>query len=183
MVSRIYELRRNGCSVAVCNHDIDGKQVSGFPSSYSKSRLIEFGRFAQENARKKKTKAATFDFLGFTHYCSTSRNGKFRVKRKTSRKKFRKKCKEMNALLKEIWHWDLKLIVKKLNQILDGYNHYYGITDNYIWLLKFRRYVMKRLFYWLNHRSQKTSYTWEGFAEMMKIFPIVKPKIYVSVYA
>ena len=47
-----------------------------------KSRLIGFGRYAQENAKKRGKKAATFDFLGFTHYCSKSRNGRFRVKRK-----------------------------------------------------------------------------------------------------
>ena len=52
------------------------------------------GGFAQQDASEKGTKAATFDFLGFTHYCSTNKSGKFRVKRKTSRKKFKKKCKE-----------------------------------------------------------------------------------------
>lgn len=60
------------------------------------SRLIEFGRYAQENAKKRGKKATTFDFLGFTHYCSG--NDRFRVKRKTSKKK----CKEMNRLIQEI---------------------------------------------------------------------------------
>ena len=63
----------------------------GLQLEESKSRLIEFGRYAQENAHRRGGKAETFDFLGFTHYCSQSRNGKFRVKRKTSRKKYRKK--------------------------------------------------------------------------------------------
>jgi len=148
----------------------------------SKSRLIEFGRYAQENAHKRGRKAETFDFLGFTHYCSESRNGKFRVKRKTSRKKFRKKCKEIHVLLKEIRHWDVKRIVGKLNRILVGYNHYYGITDNYHALEKFRGFVIRRLYYWLNRRSQKSSYTWKGFRELLKGFPIVEPRIYVSVY-
>lgn len=154
----------------------------GLQLEESKSRLIEFGRYAQENAHRRGRKAETFDFLGFTHYCSQSRNGRFRVKRKTSRKKFRKKCKEIHALLKEIRHWDVKLIVGKLNRILVGYNHYYGITDNYHALEKFRGFVIKRLYYWLNRRSQKTSYTWDGFRELLKVFPIVEPKIYVSVY-
>ena len=48
-----------------------------------KSRLIEFGRFAEENRRRKgKGKPETFTFLGFTHYRSRSKNGKFRGKRK-----------------------------------------------------------------------------------------------------
>lgn len=154
----------------------------GLQLEESKSRLIEFGRYAQENAHKRGRKAETFDFLGFTHYCSESRNGGFRVKRKTSRKKFRKKCKEIHALLKEIRHWDVKRIVEKLNRILVGYNHYYGITDNYRALEKFRGFVIRRLYYWLNRRSQKSSYTWEGFRELLKVFPIVEPRIYVSVY-
>lgn len=59
----------------------------GLEMEESKSRLIKFGRYAQKEAQMAGKKAETFDFLGFTHYCSTSRNGKFRVKRKTSRKK------------------------------------------------------------------------------------------------
>lgn len=72
----------------------------GLEMEESKSRLIKFGRNAQKETQEAGKKADTFDFLGFTHYCSTSRNGKFRVRRKTSRKKFRKKCKEIHALLK-----------------------------------------------------------------------------------
>ncbi|RAZ28321.1 RNA-directed DNA polymerase, partial [Klebsiella oxytoca] len=56
------------------------------------------------------------DFLGFTHYCSKSRNGRFRVKRKTSKKRFAKKCKEMYRLIQKIRNWPLREITKKLNQ-------------------------------------------------------------------
>ena len=63
----------------------------GLSLEEEKSRLIEFGRFAErDRAAKGQGKPETFDFLGFTHYCSKSRNGKFRVKRKTSSKKFSK---------------------------------------------------------------------------------------------
>jgi len=67
----------------------------GLSLEEEKSRLIRFGRFAQKDAKLEGKKADTFVFLGFTHYCSTSRSGKFRVKRKTARKKFAKKSKEM----------------------------------------------------------------------------------------
>lgn len=155
----------------------------GLSLEEEKSRLIEFGRFAQENAKKRGKKAETFDFLGFTHYCSTSRNGKFRVKRKTSRKKFRKKCKEMNVLIRDMRCVPVKDIIKKLNQILAGYYHYYGITDNIHKLRDFQLKTRKLLYYWLNRRSQKKSYTWEGFGEMLKVYPLAEPRIYVSVYA
>ena len=95
-----------------------------------KSRLIEFGRYAKERCGKAGTKSSTFTFLGFTHYCSKSRNGRFREKRKTSKKKFAKKCREVNLLLVKMRTCRLKEIIAKLNQILTGYYHYYGITDN-----------------------------------------------------
>lgn len=164
-------------------HLIKRMEHFGLELEKEKSKLIEFGRFAQRDAHSRGTKAATFIFLGFTHYCSTSKNGKFRVKRKTSRKKFSKKCKEIHVLLAEIRHRPVKEIINKLNQILTGYFHYYGITDNSKSIANFRNRVTKSLFYWLNRRSQKKSYTWEGFNEMLKVYPLVKSKIYVSVYA
>jgi len=155
----------------------------GLSLEEEKSRLIEFGRFAQRNAQSRGTKAATFDFLGFTHYCSKSRNGKFRVKRKTSRKKYRKKLKEVRAYIKANRDMSVKAMIAKINRILIGYYHYYGITDNSKSLENFRHQVQRSLFYWLNRRSQKRSYTWEGFREMLKVYPIAPPRIYVSVFA
>ena len=77
----------------------------------------------------------------------------------------------------------LKDIVKKLNQILVGYYHYYGITDNGRSLAVFRYEVLKSLFYWLNRRSQKRSYTWASYLEMIdNAYPLARPKIYVSIY-
>lgn len=155
----------------------------GLSMEEEKSRLIEFGRYAQERAEKRGEKAATFDFLGFTHYCSKSRNDKFRVKRKTSRKKFRKKCKEINVLMKRMRHNKARHIIRKLNQILTGYYHYYGITDNSRSIHNFYDRVRRLLFYWLNRRSQRRSYTWEGYEELLRCYPLAKPKIYVSIFA
>ncbi len=155
----------------------------GLSLEEEKSRLLEFGRFAAENRELAgKGKPETFNFLGFTHYCSKSRNGKFRVKRKTSRKKFAKKSREINRKLCQMRTLPVPVIIFKLNQILTGYYHYYGITDNSKSLNNFYYTVRKRLFYWLNRRSQKKSYSWEGFNEMMKAYPLKRPRIYVSIY-
>ena len=149
----------------------------------NKTRLIEFGRFAIENRRKRgEGKPETFTFLGFTHYCSVSAKGRFRVKRKTSKKKFAKKCRELNITIREMRTMKLTDIIFKLNQILIGYYHYYGITDNYRGIASMKDKIERMLFYWLNRRSQKKSYTWEGFHELLKRFPLAKPKIYVRIY-
>lgn len=155
----------------------------GLELEMSKSRLIEFGRYAEENRKcREEGKPETFTFLGLTHYCSHSKSGNFRVKRKTSKKKFAKKCKEVHRLISSIRHWTLRLIITKLNQILVGYYHYYGITDNFRAIDSFYYKVRCSLFYWLNRRSQKISYTWKAFNDMLKVYPLTKPRIYVSIY-
>lgn len=154
----------------------------GLELEEDKSRLIEFGRNAGRQREKDGKKPETFTFLGFTHYCSQSRNGKFRVKRKTSRKKFAKKCKEVHRKIAEMRTLPLSRIIKKLNEILVGYYHYYGITDNYKGITDFCFRVRKSLYYWLNRRSQKKSYSWESFNAMLKEYPLARPKIYVSIY-
>lgn len=155
----------------------------GMTLEENKTRLIEFGRYAEERCARKGRKPQTFTFLGFTHYCSHGRNGRFRVKRKTSRKKFTKKCKEVHRVIREMRTQRLAVIMKKMNQILVGYYHYYGITDNIDSLKNFRYQMQKSLFKWLNRRSQRKSYTQEQFAEMLKAYPLAAPKIYVNIYA
>ncbi len=165
-----------------------GKRMEHFGLSLEKekSRLIEFGRYAESNRRRTGSgKPETFTFLGFTHYCSHAKSGKFRVKRKTSRKKFNKKLKEMHALLRDmvvVHGLPIKDVVKKLNQILIGYYHYYGITDNSEMLSNFKFRVTQILFKCLNRRSQKRSYYWDEFNDLLRDFPLARPKIYVSIY-
>lgn len=154
----------------------------GMTIEETKSSLIEFGRYAEERCGRKGEKPGTFTFLGFTHYCSHGRNGRFRVKRKTSRKKFRKKSKEVHRKIREMRTKPIKAIIKKLNEILVGYYHYYGITDNIQSLSNFRYRAMKSLYKWLNRRSQKKSYNWNGFNDLLKVYPLATPRIYVNVY-
>lgn len=155
----------------------------GLELEESKSRLIEFGRYAEINRKRRgECKPETFDFLGFTHYCSRSRKGYFRVKRKTSKKKFRAKLKLFTEWVKQNRTLRKKELMEKLNIKLAGYYRYYGITDNFKAMDKFWRKIIRAVFIWLNRRSQRKSYTWERFYDMLKHYPIVRPKIYVSVY-
>ena len=164
----------------------DRMEHFGLTLEKEKSRLIEFGRFADENSKKRNgKKPETFTFLGFTHFCSHSRNGQFRVKRKTSRKKFNKKLKEMAKEIRErviVLGLPIKDIIIWLNQVLTGYFHYYGITDNSEMLSTFRFRIMQLLYKNLNRRSQRRSLTWDGFNDILKDFPLVKGRIYVSIY-
>jgi group II intron reverse transcriptase/maturase len=149
-----------------------------------KTRLVEFGRFAEENRKERgEGKPETFDFLGLTHYCSKSRKGKFRVKRKTARKKYRTKLAEMNQWLKQNRQKRLKDLTDELNLKLRGHYQYYGVTDNSVCIGNFLYETKRMLFKWLNRRSQRPSYTWDGFNEMMRIFPLARPRIYSNIYS
>ena len=149
-----------------------------------KTRLIEFGRFAYSNAeRKGKRKPETFDFLDFTHYCSINRNGKFRVKRKTSKKKFKQIVQEYKIWIKTNRHKPLKEIMATTNKKLIGHYNYYGITDNYKMTCKYLYCILKLLYKNLNRRSQKKSYTRSSFGMMTKAFNVPMPVIKVNIYA
>ena len=152
----------------------------GLQLAEDKTRLIKFGRFTEGNC--KIGKPETFDFLGFTHYCSKSRDGRFRVKRKTARKKFKSKIKEFKIWLKENIRLKVKDLIFRINIKLRGHYQYFGITDNYESLNKFLYEIDKMLFKYLNRRSQRNSYTFETYRAMKKTYPLLTPKIYVNIY-
>ena len=157
----------------------------GLELEASKTRMVEFGRFAEENKKKRgEGKPETFVFLGFTHYSSRShKTGQFRVKRKTAQKKYRLRLKEMNLWLKQNRCLRLKELMRALNLKIRGHYQYYGITDNFECIENFMFKVRGMLFKWFNRRSQKKSYTWEGFEQLLQIFPLPRPRIYFSVYS
>lgn len=148
-----------------------------------KTKIIEFGQFAARNKRNRgEGKPETFDFLGFTHYCGESRNGRFRVKRLTSRKKFQSALNRMKLWIKSNRTMPIKLLLDKLKAKLLGHYRYYGITDNGPMLARYWYVTMRLLFKWLNRRSQRNSYTWEKFLLLMKTNPLPTPRIYSSIF-
>ena len=157
----------------------------GLTFAEDKTRLIEFGRFASENCKKKgKRKPETFDFLGFTHYCSKSQDGKrFRVKRKTSKKKFKQKVQEFKVWIKKHRNEPLQEIITTVKKKLTGHFNYYGITDNSDKIARYNYAVIMLLIKWLNRRSQKKSYRNKSFTTMINFFDLPKPRIKVNIYA
>lgn len=155
---------------------------AGLEFAEDKTRLIEFGRFAMERRNKRGLgKTETFDFLGFTHYCGKSKNGKFRVKRKTCKKKFKQKVQEYKMWIKQNRNGQLKNIIITTKKKLTGHYNYYGITDNIDSIRKYHYCINKLLFKWLNRRSQRKSYTPEQFKQMLKVFELPKPTIKVKI--
>jgi len=98
-----------------------------------KTRLLEFGRFAQEDrARAGRGKPETFDFLGFTHYCSRARtNGWFKVARKTIAKRMRAQLQAVKTELRRRLHRPIKETGLWLNQVVRGHMAYYAVPGSF----------------------------------------------------
>lgn len=156
----------------------------GLKIKESKSRIVEFGREAWEKSMKGGDKAATFDFLGFTHFCDITRNGNFKLSRKTKSKKLKEKLKNLNLWMKAVRNrmslkeWWLILKVKLL-----GHYRYYGVSGNARALWNYHERATELAFKWVNRRSQKRSYIWPGFQKFLKWNPLPQPKIYHNLYA
>lgn len=151
-----------------------------------KTKIVYFGKKAYYDRKfgrmRNNHQPKTFDFLGFTHYCSCSKNGRFRVKRKTSSKKFRASLKKVKVWIRTNMHTPIEILMKKLNRKLLGYYRYYGVTDNSISLNKFRDCVQRILYKILNRRSQIKSMNWEKYALFKRIYKIQNYKIYVNIF-
>ena len=153
----------------------------GLEVSEEKTKIIEFGRFAQRKRKARGAKKAeTFDFLGFTHYCSIGLKGQFRAKRKTSSKKFRAKVQEMKKWLRGRMHCKVSETIKLLNIKLAGHYRYYGITDNTSSIRNFYEATVRMYYKIINRRSQKNKYSHEKYYEKIEK-QILRPRIYVDV--
>jgi group II intron reverse transcriptase/maturase len=161
-------------------HEEDAKKVNrtlpkrmgkyGLTIHPEKSKLIKFSPDG-------KTRLPTFDFLGFTHYWGKSQKGKWMVKRKTRQKKMQAIIQNLKDTCKIHKHEKLKEQSKVLKSKLRGLYQYYGIRGNFISINRMYRIVLYAWFKWLNRRSQRKSYTWKGYWELINYFNLPKPKI------
>lgn len=155
----------------------------GLEIAPEKTQSIEFGPFAIKRAKARGEKAATFDFLGFTHYCSRSRNGKrFRMKRKTISKRLTAKLKAYKAWLKSNRNLPTPDIIRKTVSKLRGHYGYYGVTDNSKGISAYFYQVRGLLYKWLNRRGKKGCYSWEKFAKLLARYPLPTPRIMVKLF-
>jgi group II intron reverse transcriptase/maturase len=127
-----------------------------------KTRLIEFGRYA---ARRRSAcglgRPETFDFLGFTHVCGKTRNGRFWLRRITISKRMRAKLAAVNEQLKLRRHQPIPVQGRWLASVVRGHFAYYAVPGNIDAVSAFRTQVTRNWLKALRRRSHKTSITWE----------------------
>ena len=142
-----------------------------------KTRLIEFGRFAQSNRKQRgEGNPETFNFLGFTHICGkTYKTGSFNVKRQTIGKKMAAKLKELRQKLRQRMHDGVPETLKWLQSVIRGYFQYHAIPGNWKRMQAFRKEVARAWWAQLRRRSQRRRYTWATFWERLgRLLPEVK---------
>jgi RNA-directed DNA polymerase len=146
----------------------------------TKTKLVEFGRFAQRHASKRgRNRPQTIYFLGFTLYCTRNRKGNFRVGLRTEKSRVRRSLMRLQDQMRRMRHLSIREQADILNQMLRGHYAYYGIAGNIRALQRVHRAVER---YWrimLSSRSWKGQVLWKQFQQLKARFPLVRPKLYL----
>ena len=144
----------------------------------TKTKLVEFGRFAARHACKRGRRCPeTIYFLGFTLYCTRNQKGNFKVGFRTEKSRLQRSMANLSDLMRRIRHLPVRVQAFNLNRALRGHYSYYGIVGNFRALQKVHRFVER---YWrkmLNSRSREGSVTWEIFHKIKERFPLQPPRL------
>jgi len=119
-----------------------------------------------------------FAFLGFEFYWDTDKRGEARLRRHTAPKKHKAKLSEFYQWIKDNRSKRLSIWIPQLRRRLIGFINYFGLPDNSRSISRVYDYVLHSLYKWLNRRSQRHSFNWQGFKEMLKYFQIQQPRVW-----
>jgi group II intron reverse transcriptase/maturase len=135
-----------------------------------KTRIIKFNRHKKKGGNR-------FCFLGFEFFWDIDRSGKDCLKRRTDPKKQIISLKNFKVWCRESRNFRLKKLFDLLNSKLRGYYNYYGLIGNYDSMSKFFYYAIRILYKWLNRRSQRRSFNWSQFKDVLDYFKVERPRI------
>lgn len=156
----------------------------GLEISPEKTKIIKFGRHQWKLSKKSGSKSETFNFLGFTHYCRTSRGGYFAMGHKTSKENIKRKLGDFKSWIKGIRNLrPLKEWWPTVAAKLSGHYNYFGVSGNIRCLQQYYNRVVGTIFKWINRRSQRKSMTWEFFTKYLTWNPLPQPRICYALYA
>ena len=140
----------------------------GLKLAMEKTRSLEFGRFARGDAYRRGEKPQEFTFLGFTHYCGKTKNGHFKVKRRTSRQKFGSSLRNLSDWARRARHKLRKgEMLKRAKARVQGHLNYYAIMDNAQCCTNYVYRATRILYQWLNRKSQRKAYNWDQFNQAL----------------
>jgi group II intron reverse transcriptase/maturase len=145
----------------------------------TKTKLVEFGRFAQRHAGKHgRKRPETIYFLGLTLYCTCNRKGNFKVGMRTEKSRLRRSLMSLQELMRRIRHYRIRDQVSEINAVLRGHYAYYGVAGNIRSLLKVYRVVERYWHRMLRSRSWAAGgLTWDTFNQIKQRTPLLRPKL------
>ena len=138
-----------------------------------KTKLLDFTK-PRDGQRKGNS---SFTFLGFTHYWTKSRKGRWMVGRKTESNRLKRAITAISVWCKMNRHNPLREQWKTLKAKISGHYAYYGISLNYRSISEFFELVQRTWKKWLNRRGRKGYRNWESFAGYLKAWPLPRPRI------
>jgi RNA-directed DNA polymerase len=142
-----------------------------------KTRLIEFGRFAAKDRKARGLGGPeTFNFLGFTHVCGRTRDGRFTVKRITIKERMRAKLREVKTELRRRMHLPIPEVGRWLGSVVRGHLAYFAVPGNSDALVAFVDQVKRLWLKVLRRRSQKANLTWERMTRLAGIW-LPRPRV------
>jgi RNA-directed DNA polymerase len=142
----------------------------GLTLATEKTRVLPFSRHQPPGQGR-------FVFLGFEFRWGQDRAGKAHLKRRTARPKLRASLQRFTQWCQENRHRRLRVLFQQLNVNLRGYYNYYGVHGNSASLKQFFDGALRILWKWLNRRSQRRSYNWQGFKDILEHFKVERPRI------
>src|SRR5438093_6595847 len=142
----------------------------GLTLAPEKTRVLPFSRHQPPGQGR-------VEFLGFEFFWGQDRAGKAHLKRRTARPKLRASLQRFTQWCRGNRHRRLSVLFARLNTKLRGYYHYYGVHGNSPSLKQFFDGALRILLKWLNRRSQRHSYNWQGFKAILEHFKVERPRI------
>jgi RNA-directed DNA polymerase len=141
-----------------------------------KTRLVPFQRPSRGGGRDGQG-PGTFDFLGFTHYWGVSRKGNNAVMKCTAKDRFSRTLRRITEWCRTHRHDDVRVQHRALVWKLNGHFAYFGVTPNSAALARLRYEVERIWRKWLSRRSQRGFISWKAMTELLKRFPLPRPRI------
>jgi group II intron reverse transcriptase/maturase len=159
-----------------------GKRMARFGLTLhpDKTRLLPFGR---PSPRQQSGKGpATFDFLGFTFYWTRSRRGRWRLGCKTRRSSLRKAKIAINDWCRRHRHLSIQAQHAALCRRLQGHFNYFGVNGNAKRLQQLVGAAKSSWFKWLRRRGQRRPLTWKRYTELLRWWPLPRPRVRVQIW-